>query len=65
MPSSGWQELVKSSWGDCVILHNLPLCLSQEITSVKTKTSIYELQKTAKTWELSCYGVTKSPDSKM
>ena len=61
MPIEGWRSLLESTtWGDCVItLHNLPFpyaettVIKKPVTNVVyTYLSLYELQKSAASWQL-------------
>ena len=59
MPIEGWRSLLETQWGDCVILHNLLFSFGiVEVheapippkKSVVSKSSVYELQKSAAHW---------------
>ena len=53
MPVEGWKELIGKSWGDYVILHNLPFCFKKKNEEIKiTIKSYYEMQKSAKDWHI-------------
>jgi hypothetical protein len=66
MPIEGWRSLLETNWAGCVILHNLPfgfieiheavipsplpLLLPKPIPVKVSRSSIYEMQKSAAKW---------------
>lgn len=64
MPIEGWRSLLESTtWGGCAItLHNLPFgyienvvikpALNVTVTISHHRSSLYELQKSAASWDL-------------